>query len=131
MRLSTILFAVLTAAAAAPANAVVCYTLMDRNDTLLYRGSLPPVDMSDKGAAQREALRRNHEYLMVLEVDQCQPVAAAAGTTGYRPATVDEIVAQMRDYLSFGGVSSGPGVSGGGGVAPASGGGSSPALGRY
>jgi len=130
----------LSAAAAAPANAVICYTLIDRSDTLLYRGSLPPVDMSSAGAAQREALRRNNQYLMVLDVDRCEAVVAAVGTTGYRPATVDEIVAQMRGYLSYGGVSGMPGVTGSGGggggggggdVAPASGGGSSPARGRY
>jgi len=50
-------------------------------------------------------------------------------------------VAQMRGYLSYGGISAMPGVTGSGGggggggggvgAAPASGGGSSPARGRY
>ncbi len=136
MRLLTILAVALAATAAAPANAVICYTLLDRSDVLLYRSSVPPVDMSDAGAAQRDALRRRNQYLMVAEVTSCQTVAAA-GTSGYHPATVDEIVAQMRGYLSYGGISAMPGVTGSGGggggvgAAPASGGGSSPARGRY
>jgi hypothetical protein len=142
MRTLTILAVALAAAAAAPpANAVICYTLLDRNDTLLYRGSSPPVDMSDQGAAQREALRRKHEYMMIADVDSCQAVAAASGATGYRPATVDEIVSEMRGYLSYGGVSSAPGQVGGGAIgggggggevaAPASGGAASGSRGRY
>lgn len=139
MRLLSILaVALAAAAAAAPANAVICYTLLDKSDNLLYRSSVPPVDMSDAGAAQREALRRRNQYLMVAEVDSCQAVAAAAGTSGYRPATVEEIVAQMRGYLSYGGVSSMPGTTGSGGAgggglaaAPASAGGSTPARRGY
>jgi hypothetical protein len=142
MRILTILAVALAAAAAAPAaNAVICYTLLDRNDKLLYRSSSPPVDMSAQGATQREALRRRHEYLMIADVDSCQTVAATEGATGYRPASVDEIVAGMRNYLGYGGVSSLPGetrsgaVGGGGGgvieAAPASGGGSSGSRGGY
>ena len=135
MRTLTILAVALAAAAAAPAaNAVICYTLLDKSDTLLYQGSSPPVDMSDQGAAQRDALRRKQQYLMISDVDRCQPVAAATGSAGYRPATVDEIVAEMRGYLTYGGVSSIPGQTGSGGggggdggmtAAPASGGASS------
>lgn len=134
MRLLTMLAVVLAATVAAPANAVICYTLIDRSETLLYRGSSPPVDMSNAGTAQRDELRRNHQYLMIADVDRCDAVAAAAGSTGYRQATVDEIVGQMRGYLSYGGISSGGTGSGGGGggvSAPASGGGSTPAGSRY
>lgn len=99
MRTLTILaVAVATAAASAAANAVTCYTLLDRNNQLLYQDSLPPVDMSDQGAALREGLRRRNEYLLISEVDSCPAVAAVAGTSGYRPATVDEIVSGMRTY---------------------------------
>ena len=139
MRILTILAVALAAAAAAPAaNAVICYTLLDRNDNLLYRAPAAPVDMSAQGAALREALRRRHEYLMVSEVEDCQSVAAVAGTAGYRPASVEEIVGAMRGYLSFGGPSSAPGHmgsestggggGGGGGAAPAS---SGVSRGRY
>ncbi len=140
MRILTILAIALAAAAAAPAaNAVICYTLLDRNDAVLYRGSAPPVDMSDQGAPQRQALRRQHEYLMIADVENCQAVAAS-GAAGYRPATVDEIVSEMRGYLSYGGISSAPGRVGGGAIggggggevaAPASGGAASAPRGRY
>jgi hypothetical protein len=143
MRMLNILAVALTAAAASPANAIMCYTLLDRNDNLLYRSPAPPVDMSGQGAALREALRRRNDYLMIADVEDCQAVAAVAGTAGYRPATVEEIVASMRGYLAFGGPSSmpgnvgggstgggggGAGGGGGGAAAPASGGGS---RGRY
>ena len=141
MRTLIILVVALAAVAAAPAaNAIMCYTVLDRNDNLLYRAPSPPVDMSDQGAGLRDGLRRRHEYLMIADVDDCQTVAAVIGSSGYRPATVEEIVAGMRGYLSFGGPSSeaghvgsesmgsGGGGGGGGAAAPASGGGS---RGRY
>jgi hypothetical protein len=144
MRTLTILAVALAAAAAAPAaNAIVCYTLLNRSDTLLYRSPTPPVDMSAQGAASREALRRRKEYLMISDVDDCQSVAAVAGTAGYRPATVEEIVGEMRGYLTIGGPSSSPGRmgaegmgSGGGGGDGGGGGASAPASsgasrGRY
>jgi hypothetical protein len=138
----TILAVSLAASVAAPAaNAVTCYTLLDRNDKMLYRAPSPPVDMSDRGAAQREGLRSKNEFLMVSEVEDCQAIAAVEGTTGYRPATVAEIVREMRGYLAYGGISSMPGITGtvsmgggggsggdgggGGAAAPASRGGSS------
>lgn len=135
MRKLTLLAVALAAAAAIPtaAQAVTCYTLLDRGDKLLYQAPTPPVDMSDQGAAARDGLRRRHEYMVIADVESCPPVAAVAGTSGYRPATVDEIVSQMRGYLTYGGVSSlagetrsgnvGGGGAGGGGSA--AGGGSS------
>jgi hypothetical protein len=120
-----IILAVAAAAAAVSgaANAVTCYTLLDKSDNLLFQDSLPPVDMSDQGAALREGLRRRNEYLLVSEVDSCPAIAAAAGTTGYRPATVDEIVGGMRAYATYSnvntGVSGSAGPAGGGRAAPA------------
>lgn len=122
-------FVLVVGAASSAANAVTCYTLLDRSDKLLYQNSLPPVDMSPQGVALREGLRRRNEYLLVAEVDRCQSVAAVAGTAGYRPATVDEIVNEMGSYLSYGGggIPAGPlageslggGAAGGSSAAPA------------
>ena len=88
------------AAAALPgtASAVVCYTLFDKGDNVLYQDSVPPIDMSERGAAARDAMRQHHEYLLVYEVEHCPSIAAASGSTGYHPATVDEIVAGMRPF---------------------------------
>jgi hypothetical protein len=120
MRALTILaFGLAAAAASGASSAVTCYTLLDRSDSLLYQDSLPPVDMSERGAAVREDLRRRNEYLLVSEVESCPAVAAAAGTTGYRPATVDEIVGGMRTYATSGGVRSSGRTGGGVSAAPA------------
>src|SRR5205823_13038044 len=114
-----IMIAALAAAVAVPgvANAIVCYTLLDKGDNVLYQDSAPPFDMSDSGAALRRAMRQRNEYLMIYEVDTCPPVAAVAGSTGYRAATVDEIVSGMRAYATTGRGSSG--VTGPAGTTPA------------
>ena len=112
--LAILAFALAAAAASGAASAVTCYTLIDKSDSLLYQDSLPPVDMSERGAALREGLRRRNEYLLISEVDSCPANAAVAGTTGYRPATVDEIVGAMRTYGIPGGGVSGTGRVGGG-----------------
>lgn len=132
MRLLMTLAVVLVAAAASnAANAVTCYTLIDRSDKLLYQNSLPPVDMSDQGAAARESLRRRNEYLLVADVDNCPSIAAVEGATGYRPESVDEIVGGMRSYLSSGGVSRrGSMVSGSAGGGSVGGSSSAPAPAR-
>jgi hypothetical protein len=115
MRKLWIMIAVLAAAAAVPgvANAIVCYTLLDKGDNVLYQDSMPPVDMSDSGAKLRNGFRQRNEYLMIYEVDTCPPVAAVAGSTGYRPSTVDEIVSGMRAYATAGRGMSGAGRTGG------------------
>ena len=104
-----IMIAALAATAAVPgvANAIVCYTLLDKGDNVLYQDSAPPVDMSDSGGALRRGMRQRNEYLMIYEVDTCPPVAPVAGSTGYRAATVDEIVSGMRAYATSGRGSSG------------------------
>ncbi|HEV8256094.1 MAG TPA: hypothetical protein VGR42_03880 [Casimicrobiaceae bacterium] len=118
MRKLWIMIAALAAAAAVPgvANAIVCYTLLDRGDNVLYQDSLPPFDMSDSGAALRRGMRQRNEYLMIYEVDQCPPVVAVAGSTGYRPSTVEEIVGGMRTFATPSRGSSGTGRAVGGGV---------------
>jgi hypothetical protein len=116
-----IMIAVLAAVTApGAANAIVCYTLLDKGDNVLYQDSLPPFDMSDSGAALRSGSRQRNEYLMIYEVEHCPPVAAVSGSTGYRPATVEEIVSGMRAYATSGrGSSGGVTGSGRGSAAPA------------
>ncbi|HEX5862711.1 MAG TPA: hypothetical protein VF014_00305 [Casimicrobiaceae bacterium] len=121
MRKLWIMIAALAAAAAVPgvANAITCYTLLDKGDNVLYQDSIPPVDMSDGGNALRRGMRQRNEYLMIYEIDQCPAVVAVSGSTGYRAATVEEIVTGMRAYATAGRGSSGAGRSGGGGVSAA------------
>jgi hypothetical protein len=99
MRKLTILAAVLAAIAVpGAASAVTCYTVVDHSDTTIYQDSEPPFDMSDLGAADREGMRARHEFMMVYESEHCPPVSAPPGTTAYRAATVEEIVAGIREY---------------------------------
>ena len=116
MRKLWIIVAALAAAALpSAANAIVCYTLLDKGDNVLYQDSVPPLDMSDTGKTQRAASRQRNEYLLVYEMESCPSVAAAAGSTGYRPATVEEIVSGMRAYATAGrGPTAGAGRIGGG-----------------
>ena len=93
---------VLSAAAALfsiPASAVVCYTLMDANDTVLYRGYEAPVDMSAAGAAEREALRQKKQFLTIAYVDDCLLVSVSRWAGG-PTSSVDEIVAAIRPFAS-------------------------------
>jgi len=87
------LAAALATLAATPAQAVVCYTLLDRNDNIEYRGTIPPVDLSDQGAAAREKLRKNGEQLVWMEFDSCPAIVYFTGAAGSKNLTVDQIVA--------------------------------------
>lgn len=86
------------ALASAHASAVTCYVKYDRNDNIVYRDVRPPVDMSDNGAAARDAMRRRGEYLMFTETEDCPGVTFNydAGVTG--ALSVDEIVSGYRTY---------------------------------
>lgn len=80
-------FAGALAIAATPAQAIVCYTLYDRNDNAIYQGLTPPIDLSDEGNADREVLRRRGEHLVFAEVERCPSIVfftGDAGTTGLR-----------------------------------------------
>ena len=111
-----IMIAALATAAAVPGagNAIVCYTLLDKGDNVLYQDAQPPFDMSDSGAALRSGMRQRNEYLMIYEIDQCPAVVAVVGSTGYRPSTVEEIVSGMRAFAASGRGTSGAGRMGGG-----------------
>jgi hypothetical protein len=111
MYIRSVTLLVLSAAAAmfaVPASALVCYTLLDAKDTVLYRGYEPPVDMSAAPWAASDALRQKKQFLMVSYVDDCLLIATASDAGNYGPATVDEIVSGMRQFAS-----TSPGSAGG------------------
>jgi hypothetical protein len=102
-RLVTLLALSAAAAVAGPASAVVCYTVLQKDETVIYRGYEPPVDMSMNPAAiaARDAMRRRGEYLMVAYPDDCLLVSPSRwSSAGYTPASVDEIVSGMRAFAS-------------------------------
>ena len=103
-----ILALVVLAGAAAPAAAVRCYAIVDGSNEVIYQNTTPPIDLSDEGAAARDAMRARHQQLITMNSEQCPPIdhGRVAGKGG--PATVEEIVAGMRPAVAFGGAASRP-----------------------
>lgn len=86
------------AALAGPAAAINCYQIIDRNDAVIYRGTIPPIDLSEKGDAEREAMRKRGQQLIAMDVDRCLGIEYFTGSAGSASLSVDEIVGgiQMR-----------------------------------
>jgi hypothetical protein len=77
------------------ASAFTCYMLYDRNDNLVYRDTISPVDMSDQGASARESMRDRGDYLVVADADRCPQVTFVFGAAGSSALSVDSIVGGM------------------------------------
>ena len=118
--LAAALLATFPIALAGPAAAVTCYEILDRSDNVVYRGTIAPVDLSDKGAAEREALRKRGKHLIAMDVERCIGVEYFTGSAGSAALTVDQIV---------GGIQTMRGSSPGGITPSASGAASAPAAG--
>ncbi|HEX3632913.1 MAG TPA: hypothetical protein VHZ01_10435 [Casimicrobiaceae bacterium] len=106
MRVLPIVLAVCAAALtllSPAARAFTCYMLYDRNDNLVYRDTISPIDMSEQGASARESMRDRGDYLVVAEADRCPQVTFVFGAAGSSTLSVDSIV---------GGVPVGAGTSG-------------------
>jgi hypothetical protein len=87
LRFALAAFAVASLGNAADSEAVTCYVVMDRTENVLYRDVYPPVDMSDAGRAERDALRRRGEFLFFMESEHCPRLeyfTGAAGTVALR-----------------------------------------------
>ena len=99
---SRALAALAIAGACAPAGAFNCYMIVDRSNDVIYQDVTSPIDLSEDGAAQREALRARGQQLVTMDTERCPAIdrGRVAGTGG--PATVEEIVASMRPAIPFG-----------------------------
>ncbi len=98
MRVLPILLAVSATAltlASPAAGAFTCYMLYDRNDNLVYRDTISPVDMSEQGAVARESMRDRGDYLVVADADRCPQVTFVFGAAGSTTLSVDSIVGGM------------------------------------
>jgi hypothetical protein len=96
----SILAAAVALAVALPdaAQAMTCYTVLDRSDTPIYQDTQPPFDLSSEAAATaRDMLRSHHEFLTISETDRCPQVSAPVASGG-QPASVEDIVAGIRPY---------------------------------
>jgi hypothetical protein len=80
------------------ASAITCYLILDRTDTVVYRDSAPPFDLSEAESAQRMALRQRGHHLLIAEFDNCYSVGYVT-TTGGGTASVDEIVMQLKPAI--------------------------------
>jgi hypothetical protein len=69
-----------------------CFIVFDRGENVIYRDPQPPVDMSDKGTASRDALRQRGEFLMFIDTDRCAPIAFLIGPGTPGTISVDQIV---------------------------------------
>ena len=90
---SALLAGVAFGALQAPALATTCYFVYNRSDTVIYRDAQPPVDMSTRGDAARDAMRQRGEYLLFVDTDRCAPLAFLTGPGTPGTLTVDQIVA--------------------------------------
>ena len=82
------------------ASASTCYLVYDASDNIVYRDSVTPVDLSDRGAAAREALRQRGELLMIIDTDRCPRIAVSFAATGAHAAPADEYVAGIRPVVA-------------------------------
>jgi len=82
-------------AAATPAHAVICYVIYDRNENVIYQNTYPPMDMSNAGYPQREALRARGDHLTFGDIANCPTVVFLTGAGGTSELRVDDVVAGM------------------------------------
>ena len=79
-----------------PAHAITCYLVYDRNDNAIFQDTYPPIDLSERGQAERDAMYKRGEQLIVMESDRCPTIQFLTGAGGTAALSVDEIVAGMR-----------------------------------
>jgi hypothetical protein len=106
-------------AAATPARAVICYVIYDKSENIIYQSTYPPMDMSNAGYPERDALRARGEHLTFGDVDKCPTVVFLTGAGGTSDLRVDEVVAGMSARNIPGTQSTGTPVSGSPGSARA------------
>jgi hypothetical protein len=83
--------------AAADALAVNCFVVFDRTENVIYRDVFPPVDLSDAGKADREAMRQRGEFLMFMDAEQCPRLEFLTGAAGNVALRLDETLAPTRE----------------------------------
>ncbi len=79
LRVSMAIAGAALAVTAGAADASTCYMILDAQETIVYRATMPPVDMSDRGAPARDALRQRGNYLLFMETDKCVPIGFGSG----------------------------------------------------
>src|SRR5256885_16697869 len=54
------------ALAAGSAGAVNCYTVLDRSGNVVYRGAIPPIDLSERRQPAGEAMRQRGQHTIAM-----------------------------------------------------------------
>jgi hypothetical protein len=75
------------------AHAVTCFIVMDRNENVIYRDVLPPVDLSDAGKAAREAMRQRGEFFLFHDAEICPRLEFFTGGAGNVALALDQTLA--------------------------------------
>jgi hypothetical protein len=88
------------AVAASAADASICYIILDAKETIVYRAAIPPVDMSDRGAAARDALRQKGNYLLFMETEQCVPIGFGSGWANSSQAPFPDYASNTRSITA-------------------------------
>jgi len=84
---------VATALLVPAAHAVNCFIVMDRNENVIYRDVLPPVDLSDAGKPAREAMRQRGEYFLFHDAETCPRMEFFTGGAGNVALALDQTLA--------------------------------------
>ncbi len=94
--ISGVLFASLLFLPAGSAQAITCYLVYDRNDNAIFQDTYPPIDLSDRGTPEREAMYRRGEHLIVMEADRCPTIQFFTGSGGSTALSIDQLVGGIR-----------------------------------
>ena len=76
--------------AAGDVSAVTCYVVFDRTENVLYRDVYPPVDLSEAGRADRDAMRARGEFLLFMESEVCPRLEFFTGAAGNVALRLDQ-----------------------------------------
>jgi hypothetical protein len=80
---------------AGPASAINCYIVVDRSDNVIYSGIIPPIDLSERGQAERDAMRQRGQHLIAMDTDRCLGIEYFTGSAGSSALSVDQIVGAL------------------------------------
>ena len=117
-RLPALILAGMTCIAAAmPAEALICYVVYDRSENVIYQDTYPPVDMSNAGQAQRDAMRARGEHMTFGDVRNC-PTVVFFIPGGSAELRVDDLVAGLKVRTISGNAAAAASVSQSQGVQP-------------
>jgi hypothetical protein len=108
-------FAILSAG---PAQAIICFTIYDKDNNAIYQDTHTPIDLSEKGLPAWEALNQRGEHLSWSDAPKCPTIVFLTGTGGSPAISVDEMVAGLPVRTVSGNAAKAAAVSNAAGIAP-------------